>query len=268
MADLQKEIVGILGGSFNPVHIGHMMLAQYLTQWKYVDRVWLTLSPLNPLKEAAGLIPDMKRLAMITLATKGAVDIETCDIELSMPRPSYTIDTLDLLRNRHKNKRFEMSEGAVSFSHAVHVFLALEGTTLLVEGVDDFSGQLVGHRLAAAFAGIDDEIFHGNRFFAVSADFSRNLESSSSDATALDLYLRSDILKSFFPNLESGLLLVGKFCLYILESGVKDGVCGILLAVIHQMVHKLSDPYFVEDGIRKDYPFLRLSFSHCRELVV
>ena len=112
MADLQKEIVGILGGSFNPVHIGHMMLAQYLTQWKYVDRVWLTLSPLNPLKEAAGLIPDMKRLAMITLATKGAVDIETCDIELSMPRPSYTIDTLDLLSKRHKNKRFKLIIGS------------------------------------------------------------------------------------------------------------------------------------------------------------
>ena len=112
MADQQKEIVGILGGSFNPVHLGHMMLAQYLTQWKYVDKVWLTLSPLNPLKEAAGLIPDMKRLAMITLATKGAIDIETCDIELSMPRPSYTIDTLDLLSKRHKNKRFKLVIGS------------------------------------------------------------------------------------------------------------------------------------------------------------
>lgn len=112
MADVQKEIVGILGGSFNPVHLGHMMLAQYLTQWKYVDKVWLTLSPINPLKEAAGLIPDMKRLAMITLATKGAVDIETCDIELSMPRPSYTINTLDLLSKRHKNKRFKLVIGS------------------------------------------------------------------------------------------------------------------------------------------------------------
>lgn len=112
MAELQKETVGILGGSFNPVHMGHLMLAQYLTQWKYVDKVWLTLSPLNPLKEAAGLIPDMKRLAMITLATKGAIDIETCDIELSMPRPSYTIDTLDLLSKRHKNRRFKLVIGS------------------------------------------------------------------------------------------------------------------------------------------------------------
>ena len=112
MAELKKETVGILGGSFNPIHMGHLMMAQHLTQWKYVDKVWLTLSPLNPLKEAAGLIPDMKRLAMITIATKGAVDIETCDIELSMPRPSYTIDTLDLLSKRYKNKRFKLVIGS------------------------------------------------------------------------------------------------------------------------------------------------------------
>lgn len=112
MAELKKETVGILGGSFNPIHMGHLMMAQYLTQWKYVDKVWLTLSPLNPLKEAAGLIPGMKRLAMITIATKGAVDIETCDIELSMPRPSYTIDTLDLLSKRYKNKRFKLVIGS------------------------------------------------------------------------------------------------------------------------------------------------------------
>lgn len=112
MAEEKKETVGILGGSFNPVHIGHMMLAQYLTQWGYVDKVWLTLSPLNPLKEASGLIPDMKRLAMLTLATKGAVDVETCDIELSMPRPSYTINTLDVLSKRHRNKRFKLVIGS------------------------------------------------------------------------------------------------------------------------------------------------------------
>lgn len=112
MTESRIETIGLLGGSFNPVHMGHLMVAQYLTQWKYVDKVWLTLSPLNRLKEASGLIPDMKRLAMITLATKGALDIETCDIELSMPRPSYTIDTLDLLSKRHPSKRFKLVIGS------------------------------------------------------------------------------------------------------------------------------------------------------------
>ena len=97
----KRETIGLLGGSFNPVHIGHMMLASYLSQWGYVDRVWLNLSPRNPLKDPGELLPDMKRLAMLSIAAKGATAIDTCDIELTMPRPSYTIDTLDLLRERY-----------------------------------------------------------------------------------------------------------------------------------------------------------------------
>lgn len=112
MAEQKPEIIGILGGSFNPVHIGHLILAQFMTQWKYVDKVWLTLSPQNPLKDSADMIPDLKRLAMISLALKGATDIDVCDIELSMPRPSYTIDTLDLLKNRYRNKRFKLIIGS------------------------------------------------------------------------------------------------------------------------------------------------------------
>lgn len=106
------ETVGILGGSFNPVHIGHMMLASFLTQWGYVDKVWLTLSPRNPLKSPAELIPDMKRLNMLSIAAKGARDIEICDIELSMPKPSYTINTLELLRERYPENKFKLIIGS------------------------------------------------------------------------------------------------------------------------------------------------------------
>ena len=104
--------IGIFGGSFNPVHIGHMMLASYLTQWGYLDQVWLTLSPLNPLKDAAGLLPDMKRLDMLSIASKGAPHIDICDIELSMPRPSYTIDTLNVLAERYPEFRFKLVIGS------------------------------------------------------------------------------------------------------------------------------------------------------------
>lgn len=106
------ETIGILGGSFNPVHIGHMMIASYMSQWKFVDKVWLTLSPRNPLKDTRGLLPDLKRLAMLNIATKGFDGAETCDIELSMPRPSYTIDTLDLLAGRYPAKRFRLIIGS------------------------------------------------------------------------------------------------------------------------------------------------------------
>ncbi len=106
------ETIGILGGSFNPIHIGHMILAGYLTQWSYVDKVWLTLSPQNPLKNVSELLPDMKRLAMIDIAIKNMLDIEICDVELSMPRPSYTIDTLDLLKKRYPAKQFKLVIGS------------------------------------------------------------------------------------------------------------------------------------------------------------
>lgn len=104
--------IGIFGGSFNPVHIGHMMLASYLTQWGYVDEVWLTLSPLNPLKDAAELLPDIKRLAMLSIAAKGADAIDICDIELTMPKPSYTIDTLRVLAERYPEYRFKLIIGS------------------------------------------------------------------------------------------------------------------------------------------------------------
>lgn len=107
-----RETVGILGGSFNPVHIGHMMLASYLVQYTPLDSVWMTLSPRNPLKQSDALIPDVQRLAMLELATKNADGIGICDIELSMPRPSYTINTLDLLKRRYPQKEFRLVIGS------------------------------------------------------------------------------------------------------------------------------------------------------------
>lgn len=106
------ETIGILGGSFNPVHMGHLMLAQFLREWGYVDKVWLLLSPRNPLKQSDTLIPDMKRLAMLNRATRDINSIETCDIELSMPLPSYTIRTLDVLAKRYPTKRFKLIIGS------------------------------------------------------------------------------------------------------------------------------------------------------------
>ena len=112
---MATQTIGIFGGSFNPVHIGHMMLASYLTQWGYVDEVWLTLSPLNPLKDAAELLPDIKRLAMLSIAAKGADAIDICDIELSMPKPSYTIDTLRVLAERYPEYRFKLIIGSANW---------------------------------------------------------------------------------------------------------------------------------------------------------
>lgn len=111
--EAKAQTIGILGGSFNPVHIGHLMLASYLVQWGYVDKVWLTLSPLNPLKKSSTeLIADVKRLAMLNTAIKGATKIDVCDIELSLPTPSFTINTLDALSAAYPSNRFKLIIGS------------------------------------------------------------------------------------------------------------------------------------------------------------
>jgi nicotinate-nucleotide adenylyltransferase len=108
-----RQVIGILGGSFNPVHIGHLMLASYLSQFGRLDAVWLTLSPLNPLKAASNeLLSDMQRLKMLQIATAEAHGVGVCDIELSMPRPSFTIDTLRLLARRYPRRRFKLIIGS------------------------------------------------------------------------------------------------------------------------------------------------------------
>ena len=105
--------IGILGGSFNPVHIGHIMIASYLRQFEGFDEVWLMLSPLNPLKAtSAELIPDVSRLKMLEVALKDAEGIKVSDIELSMPRPSYTINTLRYLSKRYPRHTFRLIIGA------------------------------------------------------------------------------------------------------------------------------------------------------------
>ncbi|MDE6556515.1 MAG: nicotinate-nucleotide adenylyltransferase [Duncaniella sp.] len=105
--------IGILGGSFNPGQIGHLMLASFVKQFGGFDEVWLMLSPLNPLKVgSADLIPDVMRLKMLDIAIGNFPGIKVNDIELSMPRPSYTINTLRYLSKRYPRHQFKLIIGA------------------------------------------------------------------------------------------------------------------------------------------------------------
>ncbi|MCH5326687.1 MAG: nicotinate-nucleotide adenylyltransferase [Duncaniella sp.] len=105
--------IGLLGGSFNPIHIGHLMLASYMQQYVGFDEVWLMLSPLNPLKvDTADLIPDIRRLQMLDIAIGDAKGLVVNDIELSMPRPSYTINTLRYLSKKYQRHTFKLIIGS------------------------------------------------------------------------------------------------------------------------------------------------------------
>lgn len=106
--------IGFFGGSYNPVHNGHLMLARAIVESGAVDEVWLSLSPLNPFKEARAdeLVADADRLAMLRLAAEGCQGLKVTDVELSLPRPSYTVDTLAELQRLHPDDSFRIIIGS------------------------------------------------------------------------------------------------------------------------------------------------------------
>lgn len=102
---------GLFFGSFNPVHNGHMMIANYMLEFSDIDQVWFVLSPQNPFKKKKNLLEDYHRLAMLQEALEDLYDYCVCDIELKMPKPSYTIDTLTYLQERHPKNEFVLLMG-------------------------------------------------------------------------------------------------------------------------------------------------------------
>lgn len=109
---MTRRVIGILGGSFNPVHNGHLMLASYIAQFGPVDEVWLNLSPQNPFKEQSELLDDRHRLAMLDKAVNGSVTVKVCDVELSLPQPSYTINTMEKLESMYPDYDFRIIIGS------------------------------------------------------------------------------------------------------------------------------------------------------------
>jgi len=109
-AELRR--VGLLFGSFNPIHVGHLILAEFFATHTDLAEVWLVVSPQNPFKAAADLLPEAQRLHLVELAIASNPRLRAEAIELSLPRPSYTIVTLEALRQRHPNTDFVLLMGA------------------------------------------------------------------------------------------------------------------------------------------------------------
>ena len=115
-----KRRVGLLFGSFNPVHTGHLILAEYFATRTDLTEVWLVLSPQSPFKVGDELLPETQRLALLKLAVADNPRLRAEAIELSLPRPSYTIVTLDALRARHPGCEFALLMGADNLAGLPH----------------------------------------------------------------------------------------------------------------------------------------------------
>ena len=109
---MQKKKVGIFGGSFNPIHTGHIALAKSLCQQAGLDEVWLMVSPMNPFKkEATDLLTDKLRLEMAEQAIADEPKLKACDYEFHMPKPSYTWHTLQALSQDFPHVSFTLLIG-------------------------------------------------------------------------------------------------------------------------------------------------------------
>lgn len=103
--------IALYFGSFNPIHIGHLIIANMIKEYSSMNEIWFVVSPQNPFKEKKTLLADNQRLEMVYLAIKNYPHFRTCDIEFNLPKPSYTIDTLAVLREKYPDNSFTLIMG-------------------------------------------------------------------------------------------------------------------------------------------------------------
>ena len=103
--------VGLFFGSFNPIHTGHMIIANLVKETTSVTEVWFVVSPQNPFKKNKRLLHEFDRLDLVNVAISDDYQFRAIDVEFGMPKPSYTIDTLTVLQEKHPDKEFHLIIG-------------------------------------------------------------------------------------------------------------------------------------------------------------
>lgn len=109
--------IALFFGSFNPIHIGHMILAQAVAENTETDKVWFVVSPQNPFKKKTSLLHEFDRMDMVQTAIQDNANFGATDIEFRMPKPSYTIDTLARLQDKYPQHQFRLIVGGDNLTH-------------------------------------------------------------------------------------------------------------------------------------------------------
>ena len=108
---MSKSKIGLYFGSFNPIHIGHLIIANHLVQHSNLDKVWFVITPMSPFKKKKSLLHNQDRLQLVEIALEPYENLEACTIEFGMPQPNYTIHTLTRLEEKYKQYDFSLIMG-------------------------------------------------------------------------------------------------------------------------------------------------------------
>jgi nicotinate-nucleotide adenylyltransferase len=103
--------IGLYFGSFNPIHIGHLVIANYMVEFTNLNQIWFVISPQNPLKKRTSLLADYHRYELVERAIGKNDKFRVSDIEFKLPKPSYTIDTLTYLKEKYPKKNLSLIMG-------------------------------------------------------------------------------------------------------------------------------------------------------------
>ncbi len=103
--------IGLYFGSFNPIHVGHLVIANHLAEHSELDQIWFVVTPHNPFKKKSSLLDNHQRLEMVYRATKEYAKLKPSDIEFNLPQPNYTINTLTYLQEKYPDKTFSLIMG-------------------------------------------------------------------------------------------------------------------------------------------------------------
>jgi nicotinate-nucleotide adenylyltransferase len=109
--------IGLYFGSFNPIHIGHLVIANHVVEHSDVDKIWFVVSPHNPLKDAHSLLNEYDRLHLVELAIQDNSKFRASNVEFHLPKPSFTVDTLAYLSERFPLEQFSIVMGSDSFQN-------------------------------------------------------------------------------------------------------------------------------------------------------
>ncbi|MGL5111190.1 MAG: nicotinate (nicotinamide) nucleotide adenylyltransferase [Flavobacterium sp.] len=148
--------IGLYFGTFNPIHVGHLIIANHMAEHTDLDQIWMVVTPHNPFKKKNTLLDDYHRLQMVHLATASYPKIKPSDIEFKLPQPNYTITTLVHLQEKHPKDEFALIMGednlkslhkwknfeAILAHHSIYVYPRIEAKEATVENHTDLEKTL------------------------------------------------------------------------------------------------------------------------------